>query len=86
MKNAHRKPPRFLRSDFTRKSILGRMFLRTLRICSLISSSYIVFSTFDINITILLSTCTIDFIINEKYSGSTYLMTSINLILKSRTL
>ena len=44
------------------------------------------FSTFDINITILLSTCTIDFIINEKYSGSTYLMTSINLILKSKTL
>ena len=67
-------------------SILGRMFLRTLRICSLISSLYIVFSTFDINITILLSMCTIDFIINEKYSVSTYLMTSINLILKSRTL
>ena len=86
MKNAHRKPPRFLRSDFTRTSILGRMFLRTLRICSLISSKYIVFGTFDINITILLSMCTIDFIINEKYSGSTFLMTSINLILKSRTL
>ena len=38
MKNAHRKSPRFLRSDFTRTSILGRMFLRTQRICSLISS------------------------------------------------
>ena len=86
MKNAHRKPPRFLRSDFTRTSILGRMFLRTLRICSLIGNYYIVFSTFDINITILLSTCTIDFIINEKYSVSSYLMTSINLILKYRTL
>ena len=86
MKNAHRKPPRFLRRDFTRTSILGRTFLRTLRICSLISSYYIVLSTFDINITILLSTCTIDFIINEKYNGSTYLMTSVNLILKSRTL
>ena len=84
MKNAHRK--RFLRSDFKKTSILGIMFRRTLRICSLIGNYYIVFSTFDINITILLSTCTIDFIINEKYSFSSYLMTSINLILKSRTL